>query len=1361
MGKLRYFYALAVIIVVGVSEVKILGQAGPAKTGDQAPPLNLAFGNEKDGRLAVQSGTFNVTKDKALGAYVVTATDKLPLTLESLTTQDQAREVRMLVRLRADVAPASSAMVTVAKTDAKDMGLRMILSTQKGGEFVSCQVSYRGKPLHNAQALAEKLDWTPEVHNNFTYYPRAYPLSEIRPGWPEDFRTRVEHDMASLPGVADKWLSVRMELRPGQVRCWLEDHLVAHKSDPEITVQGLTQIQLSPGSQLAGYQVAPWQPTRGFLPIRLEGYANGRTFLSSTLKPGTLPVDRAEMIGRVPFRFSTVNAEGKDHLDISRSLYRQANMDGYLQSLGHRWIGSTRHDPARIQLRIPNGNYDTLYLIAAASGEPNTVPLLTAMFYRPSAGYAESFEAEVPLATAQGNTTPVPVTLANGKQANLWLVKIPLDPGRLSAFADMDIVEVELTKKVHLFRSYPDPINYGWHQAGPPSSVHVFAATLGEAPVAFTFAPDKFGHVWTAPDVPSYTATVTNRTEQKVTAELTVTTLSYDGTEKTSHSRSLILEKGQTLTRQIALPVKLNGYHEVSATLESGGKSWAEKRSFVRLAPDTRSVRWTEGQGSLFGYWSYHGGHHTPKAEHHIELMTRAGARTGIGINERTAQLPLVQKHWAPVQAGAWEVSPQPWAMEDPYDPKKYADYQKQVIAAFTKARNAIPPEFRPDHVYFFPEPHISSRLTEGNLATYWNEAEPPLTEDEKKRLRMFLITAKCAAEAVRKEFPNLKILIPWGDPLFIPPILRAGFPKELIDGSGLDIPGFERLPEMQLHQNSIHRLYQLRKEFAKAGIANPMLQYNEGIFVPTEPGAVTPREQMDIYNRWVLMSMAYGVKRFYSGWFAFDCGNYYGSEHYGGCGIQRRIPYCDPKPAYAAYATMTDRLDRANFDGWLKTGSLTTYCLRFKGPKGNVHTLWTIRGKRPVTLTLAADGDVQVTDTMNNTRVLKSKDKQVTFVTDPSVLYITGAPEVMSASVGEPDHTDAQPSTQAPVVANLGDGTWTYSNQRDPIYEQGTFAIARYLGKFSTTITTDSAQGKVLCSRLEKQDKVHELMPWYNILTPKKKVILPGAPSHLGMWVKGASDWGRVIYVLRDAKGEKWTSIGYQDQYNCDDVHSWSSFNFDGWRYLRFELPGHTGSDSFRKHGTTWWRSDGGDAIVDLPLTLESIIVEQRSHILYVNDIQPATADTVCLGKLHVEYANPSDATPPAVAVSKLRMLPPKGVPDLPNPIVALEKEGTAEPMRILKLVPPLEHNDGTTVHVHFQEAEGGRKHFVWVGVRPDGRGAVNLTPAGVKSGALVRGLRPALKFYFWVTYLDAQGKPSRPSAPMEATLVDTFSQK
>jgi hypothetical protein len=244
------------------------------------------------------------------------------------------------------------------------------------------------------------------------------------------------------------------------------------------------------------------------------------------------------------------------------------------------------------------------------------------------------------------------VTLANGKRVSLWLVKIPLDSGRLSAFGDLDVVEIELTKKVHQFRSYPDPILYGYHQGGPPSSVHIYGLTFGLSPVSFAFEPDRFGHVWTAPAVPSYTGTVTNRSSAPLGGIVTVTTRSYDGTEDTKRQQLFQLAPGAGVKLPLPINLKLNGYHDVTATIEAGGRTWTEKRSLVRLAPDTRAEKWTEGQGALFGYWSYHGGHHTPKARHHVELMTAAGARTSIGLP--IPDDPLIKKHWARISAGAW-----------------------------------------------------------------------------------------------------------------------------------------------------------------------------------------------------------------------------------------------------------------------------------------------------------------------------------------------------------------------------------------------------------------------------------------------------------------------------------------------------------------------------------------------------------------------------------------------------------------------------------------------------------------------------------------------------------------------------------
>lgn len=1377
-----------VIIMVTLGWAMRVADAGKQPAKPKLPSLEPVFGVAAGQAWTYLSGDYAIAPDKDRGKPVLTV-GKVPLVLESKGPVAAGREMKLLLRLRTDMAPSVSAAFQVGQKDAKDAGLRMVLSTSRGADAVYCNVTHGPKPLHDNNELAKTMDWTPEFANSFTYYPRAYGLRDLRPGWPEDFRMHIEHDMAALPDGYRKWLGVRIELRQDEVRFWLDDHLVARKTGKSIPGSGLAKIELSPGAQIADFGIAPWAPTPGFVPLRLEGYANGREFIGgAVLKPGSF-AGNATTIDGIPFFIPAVNAEGKDHIDVSRSLYRQANMEGYMQSNGHRFIGSERRDPARIQLRVPNGQYDRLHLIAGCDDTPDRVPLVTAMFFRPGAGFAHSFEARVPLATAKSNDArPIPVTLANGKQVNLWLVTIPLDPGRLSAFADMDIVEIELTKKVHLFRSYPDPFIYGYHQAGLPSAVHIYGITLGQAPVGFTFEPDKFGHVWTSAETPSYTATLTNHTESPAKGKLTVITASHDGSEalkkESAFSLGLSDVGGETQKIKLAFPVKLNGYHDFVASMSvtgriasagPGGKlfsrDWHEFRSFVRLAPDRCAPRWTEGKGALFGYWSYHGGHYTPKGDHHITLMTLAGARTSIGIPNKDH--PLVKKHWTRAPAGAWEVSAQPWAADEPVDPKKYAEYQKTVIKTYTEARKALPPEYRPDHVYFFPEPHVSQRLTEGNLPTYWQEKDYVLTKEEKQNLKRFFVTAKCAAEAIRKQWPHLKVLVPWGDALFVPPLLRAGFPKNLVDGSGIDTPGFERLPEMQLHQISVHRLYQLRKEYEKAGIKKPMLQYCEGIFVPTEPGAVSPREQMDLYNRWVLISMAYGVQRFYSGWFAFDCGNYYGSEHYGGCGIQRRIPYCDPKPAYAAYAAMTDQLDQANFDGWLKTGSLTNFCLRFKGPRGFVYTLWNIRGSRPVTLTFAADGEVHVTDAMNNTRVAKTTDRRIIVATDPSVLYVSfpansaaGKKGIIAVSVGNSEHGDVPAILNQEQVADLGDGTWSYTSERDKIYENGTFAMMRYPGKFSAEVKDDHDQGMVLISRLEKQDAVHELMPWYNILAPKKPIVLKGAPSALGLWAKGASDWGRVIYVLRDAKGERWTSIGTQDEYNCDDVHSWSAFNFDGWRYLRFELPGHTGWDSFRKHGTTWWRSDGGDRIVDLPLTLEKIIVEQRTHILFVNDVQKVASNEVGFGKLFVEYAAPEDAKPEAIRESKLRFPLPKGVPDLPNPIAEMALSGVGEdgvsaPTQIVKLEPPLEHNDGTRVHVHFKEVAGAKNHFVWVSAHADGRGALNMTPGGTKSGSLVAGLRPGIRFYFWVTHQNGTGMMSRPSAPASTTLVNSFLEK
>src|SRR5262249_8347630 len=144
--------------------------------------------------------------------------------------------------------------------------------------------------------------------------------------------------------------------------------------------------------------------------------------------------------------------------------------------------------------------------------------------------------------------------------------------------------------------------------------------------------PDRFGHVWTSPEVPAYTLTVANQSPAALTGKLLVQTQSFDGRETTRQEHAVPVTPAAVHGIKLGLGTKLYGYRELIATPQLDGKPpWGEKRSFVLLAADARAPRWTEGKGALFGYWSYHGGHYTPKAQHHVALMTRAGARTSIG----------------------------------------------------------------------------------------------------------------------------------------------------------------------------------------------------------------------------------------------------------------------------------------------------------------------------------------------------------------------------------------------------------------------------------------------------------------------------------------------------------------------------------------------------------------------------------------------------------------------------------------------------------------------------------------------------------------------------------------------------------
>jgi hypothetical protein len=238
--------------------------------------------------------------------------------------------------------------------------------------------------------------------------------------------------------------------------------------------------------------------------VELDQSLNASKFSGQDL--AGLPVGEKKWVGDVPFVFPGTDARGNNHIDLKPSWLRAGFIpDGSgaysVDTDAARWIGALGPDPARIQFRVANARYLNLHLLAAADGAPNTVPIVTAQFFRSGAGHPVDFPMRVPLFTASSQAShAVPLRLANGQEGQMFLVTIPLEPESLSRFSDTDTVEIELTKQVQLFRTFPDPMYCSSHGAGLPSGVHVFAMTLERPAIDFEFEPDRFAHIWTAPD---------------------------------------------------------------------------------------------------------------------------------------------------------------------------------------------------------------------------------------------------------------------------------------------------------------------------------------------------------------------------------------------------------------------------------------------------------------------------------------------------------------------------------------------------------------------------------------------------------------------------------------------------------------------------------------------------------------------------------------------------------------------------------------------------------------------------------------------------------------------------------------------
>lgn len=1200
--------------------------------------------------------------------------------------------------------------------------------------------------------------------------------------WPESLRANIEADMVASKPMEQRLLTLDITLGDHGYELAIDGIPLTSVNASSVDNSGFARLTLTPHVELTNLtteKAAPADTSWVHRVVPLDSIVNASKIDGRAIdRESIAKAAKLEHAG-VPFELARPDADGNDHVDIGTSWFRAGNIPGRYSgrgadSLTSRWPGALIKDHARIAVRLPMTRYSALHLLAATDGEPNSVPIITAQFFRAQAGFPKNFAARVPAFSATSQVADaIAVKTTDGKSGKLYHITIPVDPSALAEFADLDYVDVELTKEVQIYRASPDPMYYSQHAAGLPSSVHLFALTAERPAIDIDLKAVAYGHIWTAPEKPEYSVTLKNRRGKARPVELEIATVSLDGSKKSSQKKSVDLPADKEVSVSLPVAPPSHGYHTVNLTVTDGKKKITEQRSLAYLHADTRERGdWDFGRGPLFGFWNWGGGHHTPAADKQLLAMAKAGIESTPGSFE-----DYTARHGEEAKAvmEKYKIFTLKFAgAGDHYVTARFAGTLKtaglekakeEFLAELNKRKSSPGPNSRPMFLSYYPEPSIGP-TTHGIFPQFIGEADKPMSDYEKERYTLFLNGFMEGAKIVRENFPGVKNLLPHGDPAFAIHFLRNN-PEiaKLFDGITVDIPCFERLPEQQFHQVSLHRLYMTRKEMEQAGVKNPLLPMYEGPCVPSGPGAITEQEQADITIRNSLLLMVYGIDVQNGGFPGFDTASYWGEQHYG-FGVMNRVSLETPKPAYTALATLTRHLNRANFNKWVKTGSLNTYALQFKHYRTGklVHVLWTLRGKRPATIH-PAGAKIVVFDQNDNELPLTTKDGQVTFSIDQSPCYLEGLTADAQITLGEPDHSDSLPSEQSQKLASLGDGSWTISTQQEKEYEESHLPyIYRYPSKMTAqAVDAPKAQGgKALAVNFPQPEKDRVFVPYYSVLKPAGPIQIPGKASHLGLWVKANGDWGRAIYFVRDAKGEQWINVGTRGAWNCDDLHSWMSFNFDGWRYLRMEMPANSPFDQYREAGNAWWGPySSGDGNIDLPLTLEKIVVERRTHVMYVDDPQPADRSDVLLGDLYAEYAKPVDATSESVELAAVRMPVPKDVKGLNNPIEQLVASGVGPAVKIERITLPNQEADGTQCYVHFPKVDGAKQYDIWVATYADGRGALNLGKVWKEPGGLVKGLRANQDFYLFATYTDADGKVSKPSAPYKINLEDFFGMK
>jgi hypothetical protein len=530
---------------------------------------------------------------------------------------------------------------------------------------------------------------------------------------------------------------------------------------------------------------------------------------------------------------------------------------------------------------------------------------------------------------------------------------------------------------------------------------------------------------------------------------------------------------------------------------------------------------------------------------------------------------------------------------------------------------------------------------------------QPPYKFDaaEEKAFKTMHEGALKAAREMKAKYPRVHLRFGNGAHPTKEALYRARFPTALFDSAGNESPSLGRPPEAQPPDFVAFNagIWMDRQLLDAYGYKDkPVSLCYESCYTTSMPGK--EQEQADYLVRHALHALAWNIPEIKLGQIC-DMGNGFYFSHYGPIGLCRARPELNVKPAFVAVATLTRVLDGAKFSRVVPLGSPALYGMEFIRPDGTqVHAFWTLRGKRSVRLLMDRAGPWTLVNDQGAETPVPGAKGVVELQLTPSPVYLVGGGKVKGVSAwttgpGVPQYTE-KPAGKGAVIAPLADlSAWALEANRDPELEYYNFVGPRRKGDF-TFESVASFEGRKKVLRVAPRPIKHgkDTMPMYAVLASRKGIPVPGTPTEVGAWVNGNGGWGRLIFELQDASGQRWISIGAEqpgvprkwilervpadmrakwakpafNDSNTDDVLGLSRINFDGWRWVAFPLPGNYPGEKHPWPANSQWRWDK-DGVVHYPLTFKRLIVELPAKVLHVKTFAPPPRLDIYLKDLSV----------------------------------------------------------------------------------------------------------------------------------------------